>query len=305
MKHNYQAMKMLARNGWKVRHGVCLVLAVIASIAATWSAWSAIGWAALNSDLARPSVLVLPIMAWLVWVRRARFRFVRPGGYALGLIIFLSGAQLYYWGLYVYGLRSSYQLGAVLVVAGAVLLCTGKSVFKQFLPAWLILPFLVPIPATVATLVAYPIQLFEAQSIAAIYGIFGVTVKIIESPGASLIIVGGKTLEIENVCKGLPTTISLLLISYGFVFGSPMRPIVRAALLVVTPFVALLCSAVALGGTLWLYDGHSALVTADLIRAMSQWLTLLFAFLLIAGAVRLLAWASVPIHQYHLASTSP
>lgn len=303
MKHNYQAIKMLARNGWKVRHGVCLVLAVTASIIATWTAWSAMAWAALNSDLARPSVLILPIMAWLIWVRRARFRFVRPGGYGLGLIVFLSGAQLYYWGLYVYELRSAWQLGAVLVVAGAILLCTGKSLFRQFLPAWMILPFLVPIPATFATLVANPIQLFEAQSIAAIYGVFGVSVKIIESPGASLIIVGGKTLMIENVCKGLPTTISLLLISYGF--GSPMRPFVRAALLVMTPFVALLCSAIALGGTLWLYDGHSALVTADLIRAMSQWLTLLFAFLLIAGVVRLLAWASVPIHQYHLASTSP
>lgn len=305
MKHNYQAIKMLARNGWTIRRGLCLVLVFVVSILVTWPAWSAMSWAALNSDLARPSVLVLPIMAWLVWVRRARFRFVRPGGYGLGLIVLLAGAQFYYWGYYVYGLRSAWHLGAVLVVSGAVLLCTGKSVVKQFRPAWLILPFLVPIPATFATLVAYPIQLFEAQSIAAIYGVFGISVNIIESPGASLIIVGGKSLAIESVCKGLPTTISLLLISYGFVFGSPMRPVVRVALLVVTPFVALVCSAVALGGTLWLYDGHSALVTADLIRAMSQWLTLLIAFLMIAGVVRVLAWASVPTHQYHLASTSP
>lgn len=305
MKSNYRANKMLARNGWGVRHGVVLLIVLIVSVALTWVAWREIAWAAIHNDMARPSVLVLPIMIWLFWVRRARFRFVKPGGWAIGLIMLLAGAQLYYMGMYVYELRSVYHLGAVLIVAGGVLLVTGHSVLKQFLPAWAILPLLVPVPTTLTSLIAHPLQLLEAQFISAVYGLFGFSVQIIDGQVSSRVVIGSSTLPIESVCKGLPTTLSLMLICYGFAFSSPIRPIVRLILLGITPLVALLCSALALGGTLWLYGGESALVTADYIPAMSQWATLLIAFLLIAGSIRLLVWASVPVHQYHLASTSP
>lgn len=304
MKHFSQATKTLARNGWRPRHAVFLFLCVGAAVAFTWPAWVEMLRRVILHDYARSSVLVLPIMAWLVWVRRARFRFVTPGGPGLGLIVLVSGIQLYLIGQQVYGLKSTWQFGAVMIVSGAVLICTGKSVVRQFIPAWVILPLLVPVPGTLADLIATPIQLFEAQAIAGLYGLLGVSVKVLSSPGTSTVVVGNEALAIDNVCKGLPTILSLMLISYGFVFASPMRPVVRAGLLIITPVIALLCSAIALGGTLWLYDGRSALMTADLIRALSEWATLLLAFLLIAGTLRLLAWASVPVHQYHLASTS-
>lgn len=304
MTLNNRAIKMLARNGWKLSHGVKLFVAMTVALVFTWPAWSDMISGAMQNDLARPGVLVLPIIVWLVWVRRSRFRYVRPGGHGLGLILLIAGVQLYVAGNHLYDIRSAWRMGATLIMAGAFLTVTGKSVAKQFLPAWMILPFLVPVPETLVALIADPIQLFEAQFIAMIYGLFGIGVQIFESPGSSRMLVSGKTLPLESVCKGLPTIISLLLICYGFVFGSPMRPLVRLSLLVITPFIALLCSAMALGGTLWLYDGHSALVTADFVIAMSQWVTLLIAFLLIAATVRLLSWASVPVHQYHLASTS-
>ena len=299
-----RAVKTLARNGWRPRHALCIVACMAAAIIFTLPAWTEILNRMILHDYARTSVLVLPIMAWLVWVRRSRFRLITPGGPGLGLVILLSGMQLYTFCHYVYGLKSIAQLGAVMVVAGAFLLCTGTSVVRQFLPAWAILPLLVPVPATLAVLVAKPIQLFEAETIASLYSLLGVSVKVLSSPGESQIVLGGTALPIDTVCKGLPTIMSLMLISYGFVFASPMRSMVRACLLLIAPIVALLCSAISLGGTLWLYDGRSTLETSDLIRALSEWATLLLAFLLIAGVLRLLAWASVPVHQYHLASTS-
>lgn len=304
MQHKHPAMKMLARNGWRRADGVRLLLAVVAAVVATLPAWVDMAAASLSSDIARPSVLVLPIMAWLIWVRRARFRNVRPGGYSLGWIILVSGAQLYFVGHYAYGLRSPWHIGAVMLVAGAILVCTGKSAFKQFLPAWLLLPFVVPVPDTLALLIAQPIQLFEAHSIAWLYGLLGVPVEVFSRPVNSLMVVGGEQLLVDNVCKGLPTMMSLVLICYGFVFGSPMRPSVRAGILLAAPFVALLCSASALCATLWLYNGHSSPMTADLIRSMTQWGTLLLAFLLITVLLRMLAWASVPVYQYNLASTA-
>lgn len=299
-----QATKTLARNGWRLHHALVLLALLVIALALTWQAWSEMATMVIRNDYARTSVLVLPIMAWLVWVRRARFRFVKPGGPGLGIIVLISGIQLYVVAEYYYGLRSASHFGAIMILAGTVLIVTGKSVVRPFLPAWAILPFLVPVPVTVANLIAKPIQLFEAESIAALYGLFGVSVKVLSSPGTSRVLVGDTALHIDIVCKGLPTILSLMLISYGFVFGSPMRPLIRAILLLIAPIIALVCSSIALGGTLWLYDGRSTLMAADLIRAASEWVTLLLAFLLIAGSLRMLVWASVPVHQYHLASTS-
>lgn len=304
MRNKTTATKMLARNGWRRIDAIRLVVALAAVLLATWPAWVEMAHAAAQHDSTRPSVLVIPIMVWLIWVRRARFRFVRPGGYGIGWVVLLAGAQFFYMGQYLYELRSMWHLGAVMMFAGAIFVCTGKSVIRQFLPAWAIMPLLVPVPYTLATLLAGPVQEIEAHTIAAIYGSFGMGVEVFCSATTNRIVVGGRALPLESVCKGLPTIMSLMLICYGFVFGSPMRPLIRASMLLLAPIVALLCSALALGGTLWLYDGQWALVTADLISAISQWVTLLIAFLLIAGTVRVLSWASVPVHQYHLASTS-
>ena len=304
MNNLNRATKTLARNGWRTSHGVRLLIAIALAFAATWPAWREMVYAAFHNENARTSILVLPIIVWLVWVRRARFRFIRPGGYTVGLILLVAGLQFYYMSQYIYGLRSMSHMGAVLILAGAVLVCTGDSLLKQFLPAWAILPLLVPVPVTLAVLIARPIQVFEAESIASLYGLLGVSVQVFSGPGEGLVVVGDRTLPIDNVCKGLPTILSLLLTSYGFVFSSPMRATVRLVLLLIAPLIALLCSSIALGGTLWLYDGRSTLVIADLIRALSEWATLLIAFLLIASSLRLLTWASVPIHHYHLASNS-
>ncbi len=304
MKPFNQAAKTLARNGWSAWHGYGLLALVATAIASTWSAWVEMFRVIIGNDYARTSVLVLPIMVWLIWVRRSRFRFVRPGGPGVGLVILVSGIHLYIVGQYVYGLRTAWYFGALLIVVGAVLVVTGRSVVRYFLPAWAILPLLVPVPATLSMLFAEPLQLFEANAIAWLYGLFGISVEVFSTPGSNRVVVGGTAMALESVCKGLPTILSLMLISYGFVFGSPMRPMVRTILLLIAPVIALLCSAISLGGTLWLYDGRSALMTADLIRALSEWATVLIAFLLIAMSLKLLAWASVPVHQYHLASTS-
>lgn len=304
MKPFNQAIKTLARNGWTVWHGLALAGLMGLAIALTWSAWAEMFGVVVANDYARTSILVLPIVVWLVWVRRSRFRFVRPRGPGIGLIVLISGIHLYVAGQYLYELRTAWYFGALLVVLGAGLVVTGRSVIQQFLPVWAILPLLVPVPETVAMLIAEPIQILEARSIEVLYGLLGINVEVFSWPGSNRIVVGRTSMALEEVCKGLPTILSLMLISYGFVFGSPMRPVVRMMLLLLAPVVAILCSAISLGGTLWLYDGRSTLMTADLIRALSEWATVLIAFLLIAMSLKVLTWASVPVHQYHLASTS-
>ena len=107
MKQLNKAAKTLARNGWRLHHALILLAVVSVAIFFTWPAWAEMYGKVMSHDYARTSVLVLPIMAWLVWVRRARFRFVKPGGPGLGIIVLISGIHLYLVAEHVYGLRSA------------------------------------------------------------------------------------------------------------------------------------------------------------------------------------------------------
>jgi len=293
--------RVLLKNGWTRSDGVRLLAALLAAGVATYPAWIELAKTVMRYEHTRPIVLVPLIAAWLVWVRRARFRYIRPGETWPGWILLAAGAQFYYMGYYLFGLRSAWYFGAILLVAGAVVVTTGASVVRQFRPAWLILLLLVPVPITLAEMVALPIQLGEAYAISHLYALIGLDVSVVQSSGSYLLTVGSAVLPLESACKGLATAMSLLLICYGFVFGAPLRMPVRVGLLVLSPVIAILCSALALLCTLWVYD-QTALLTADLVRAASEWVTLLLAFMLIASALRVLSWASVPVYEYHLAS---
>lgn len=293
--------RVLRKNGWSRGDIVRVVAALVAATIATHAAWFELFRTAIRYEHSRPIVLVPFIAAWLVWVRRARFRYVWPGDTWPGWIMLAAGAQFYYMGYSFYGLRSTWYLGALLMMGGALVVTTGVSVLKQFRPAWLVMLLLVPVPITIAQMVSLPIQLAEAKSITFLYGLLGFEAGVVKVSGAYMLTVGSAVLPLESACKGIATAMSLFLICYGFVFGTPLRMPVRLGLLALSPVIAILCSALALGCTLWVYD-RTALVTADTVRAVSEWATLLLAFLVIASMLRVLAWASVPVYEYHLAS---
>ena len=293
--------RVLVKNGWSRADGFRILAALCAAGVATFPAWIELVKTILRHEHTRPIVLVPLIAGWLVWVRRPRLRYIRPGEGWPGWIMLAAGAQFYYMGYYVFGLRSAWYLGAILLVGGALVVTTGMSILRQFRPAWLILLMLVPVPLTLAKMIALPIQLAEAHAIRALYSVIGMEVTIFQSAGEHMLTIGSATLPLDSACKGLATAMSLLLICYGFVFGAPLRMPVRIGLLVLSPVIAVFCSALALLSTLWVYDA-TAYMTADLVRAVSEWVTLLLAFMLIAAALRVLSWASVPVYEYHLAS---
>jgi hypothetical protein len=258
-------------------------------------------WAVWNYEHARPVVLVPLVVAWLIWVRRARIRNVVPGQVWPGWLLIMAGAQLYFFSYFYYELLTAWCLGAVLMVFGAFIVTTGRSVLVQFKPAWVALLLLVPIPVTAMELISTPVQLTEAHAITAIYRTAGMQAQVIEDVRYPVVLVGSASLPLASACKGVATALALSIISYGFVFGTPLRGSVRIGVLVLTPLIAVLCSSLSLLCTLWVYDKW-ALVTADTVRAVSEWVTLLFAFLIVTGLLRLLTLVSVPVYEFHLAS---
>lgn len=297
-------LSILKRNGWRRTDLIRTVLTVLAAFVATYPAWSYMfGYAVLHYEHARPIVLVPLVVAWLLWVRRARVRNVVPGQAWPGWLLIAAGAQLHFFSFFLESetLLTTWCLGAVLVVFGAFIVTTGKSMLLQFKPVWFALLFLVPFPLTAMDLLSTPVQLGEAEAITAIYRAFGAEASVLHDPRYPMVFVGSATLPLASACKGLATALALMIICYGFVFGAPLRNSIRIGLLVLSPLIALLCSSLSLLCTLWVYD-QTALVTADMVRAVSEWVTLLFAFLLVAGLLRLLMLVSVPVYEFHLAS---
>ncbi|MEM9881637.1 MAG: exosortase/archaeosortase family protein [Planctomycetota bacterium] len=287
--------RRLKKNGWTVWHLVSASVMLLAAGAVTWRGWAQIVELGLTRDVAGHVFLVPVIVAWLVWVRRKRMLYCRPSGAFPGLILACLGAAAY-----VYGDKrvhpSLFHLGTVLLPAGCVVAVAGREVLRSYLSAFVVLLALIPPPIAQAEAVAQPLQVATGALTTWLYSWMGSTASL---DGGHLRI-GSASLRLTEVCAGLPMTLSLLLLSYGFVFGTPLRMSARLAVLLLTPMAGIACSALAVVGTFWLYGGVSQ-ERADVVLRLGEWAMLGVSFLLLIGAVRALTWASVPVRRYRLA----
>jgi exosortase/archaeosortase family protein len=93
---------------------------------------------------------------------------------------------------------------------------------------------------------------------------------------------------------------ALVLVSYTFAYGMPLREPVRWIVLACSPVAAIACNVVRLVATVWLY-GYGSPELADKFHDVSGWLMLPFAFLLLMLVIKALRWALVPVGQFNLA----
>lgn len=287
--------RRLKKNGWTVWHFMSAFLMMWAAVAVSWRGWAEIVTLGVTRDVAGHVFLVPVVVVWLVWVRRKRMRLCRPSNPFPGLIMAGIGAALY-----VYGEKRVhpwlFHIGAVLLPAGCVVGILGRQVLRSYLPAFIILLAMIPPPIAWAEQLAQPLQVATGSLCTWIYGLLGSSASM---TGQHLRI-GDASMRLNDVCGGLPMAMSLFLISYGFVFGVPLRMSVRLAVLLLSPLSAVVCSALAMVGTFWLYGGLSQ-ETADVWLRVGEWVMLVVAFLLLVALIRALTWASVPVRHYTLA----
>ena len=287
--------RMWRRNGWSQWHlwGALVLLAL--GIAATSDAWADIVQIAMGDGESSHIWLVPIIVAWLVWVRRRRLRYCRPAGQWIGPAAVALG-----WMLYSYGNSHLYHglwhAGAILLVTGCFLSVAGKSIFRQLLPAFVVLAFLIPVPDRVRQSIAIPMEMMCASATATWFQFVGVPV----ARFGNVLSLNSHDVAITEACNGMRMAFSLTAVVYAFAFGMPMRGYVRALLLLACPICALICNVFRLIPTVWVYANWSGR-TADLFHDLSGWVMLAVAFLLLLGVLRILRWAMVPVTQYSLA----
>ena len=289
-------LQSIGTSRWNAWHALAAAVMAALGVAATFPAWADIFEIAYKDEEYQHIFLVPLVAVWMVWIRRMRFRYCRVTGTGVGLVAAALGWAISSYG-YHHGYQSLWHGGAVMVVVGCILTVLGKQALFQFLPAVAVLVFIVPVPGLMRQRIAIPLQTWTAQITEVILEVAGIPVE----RSVNWLMVNGKPLEIAEACNGLRMVWPLILMSYAFSFGLPLRNSVRLVLLLASPLSAIFCNVVRILPTVWVYSHHTEDVGLKFHDA-SGWLMLPVAFLLLLGIIRLLDWALIPVRRYTLAS---
>lgn len=285
---------LAARNGWSAWHLPAAVAAAGVVSAILADVWRDI--LRLAGDEEASHIWLVPLaVVWLVLVRRGRFRQCRPTGGLVGSLIIAVGGFLWSYG-YRNEVQALWHGGAILLVVGTLLTVLGKDVFFNFLPAFVVLAFAIPVPSIARQQVAIPLERVTAHATQVLGEILGMNVV----RQGNLLSINGIDVAIVEACNGMRMVFTLFLACYVFAFITPLRGYVRVLILVASPLLAVVCNVLRLVPTVWMF-GHASTSTAEVFHDASGWVMLLVAFGLLTGITRLLRWAMIPVMRYPLA----
>jgi exosortase len=114
------------------------------------------------------------------------------------------------------------------------------------------------------------------------------------------LIIKGTVVNVAEACNGMRMVFTLILVSYAFAFGEPLRGYVRFLILAASPLSAIGCNVIRMIPTIWLF-GNASKEVAEWFHNFAGWAMLGIAFLLLMGIIRLLKWALIPVSPYMLA----
>jgi exosortase len=286
------------RRRWTHWHTAAALAMSALAVLATRDVWADVV-SIVGRDDEQSHVLLVPIVAaWLAWVRRERLRHYEPASTWAGPAIAAAGAVMLRVGDAAL-VQSMWHLGAVVIVVGAFVSVAGAGVLVRLLPAFVALAVLVPVPARVREAVAIPLQSATARVTQTALDTMGVAV---ERWGNTLRI-DGRDVTIAEACNGLRMAFALMLVTFAFAYGVPLRNGVRVLLVAVSPLVAIAFNVLRLVPTVWAC-GRLRTDIAMPIHDAAAWLMLPCALLCLFGLLRLLRWAQIPVTPHVLASGS-
>ena len=282
---------------WETWHFIAAAAFAALAVVLTLPAWRDIYQIATLDEEQSHIFLVPVVSAWMFWARRLRLRTCPPAGTFIGPMIVALGFFSYVFG-YNNAVASMWHAGAVAIVVGCVLTVLGKNVLFQFLPAFVVLVFIVPIPGVIRQQVSGPLQVATAIVTQVILDIFSVP---LERTG-NVLVINGRAVAVAEACNGMRMIFALVLVSYAFAFSIPLRNTTRLLVLVCSPVAALICNVIRLIPTVLVY-GYQAEGSkmGDQFHDWSGWFMLPIAFMLLMVVMRALKWALLPVMRFNLA----
>ena len=304
--------RWLRTERWTLGHVVVAAVMAGLGVLATLDAWRDIFHIAWR-DGENNHVFLVPIVAgWMIFARRFRFRHCKPSGTMTGLMVVCIGWVISTFGYY-HGYQALFHGGAVLVALGGALSVLGRQALFRYFPAIAVLVFLIPVMPHHRLWLAHHLELWTGRDLQGwnalisehVLNLCGVPV---ERHGSLLVLsVSHQSLNIVEACNGLRMVFSLILVTYAFSFGLPLRNSVRLIVLALSPVIAIFCNVLRIIPTVWVYghfsrSGDRFGFFGGTFHDLLGWLMLPLAFLILLGIIKLLRWAMVPVMQYTLAS---
>lgn len=228
--------------------------------------------------------LIVPLALYFVWERRSQLLQVPPRPSPLGAA-FLAGGLLT---LVVGNVGADLFLqrfSLILVLAGLVWLILGRGSLSALLFPIAFLIFMVPLPAIVMNAIAFPLQLFAAQTATFCMQVAGVPVL----REGNVIQLANTTLEVVEACSGIRSLQALL--ALGAVYGYFTQKAVwkRWALLFLSIPIAIAANAFRVAGTGFLAHFIGAEAAQGFYHSFAGWIVFAVAFVLLLGAGTLLS----------------
>ena len=247
----------------------CLVWAFLPTLGDLVQTW--------NSDPQYSHGFLAPVFAaLLLWLRRAKLdrAALRPSWWGLaplaaGLALRLAGAFFYFTWLE--------QIALLPCAAGLCLLAGGRAAWRWAWPSVLFLAFMVPLPFTVATLLARPLQSLATVCSAFVMQVIGLPAL----ADGNTILLDDQHIDIVEACSGLRMLMVFFALAAAFVLVVRRPWPDKLALLASAVPIALVSNIarIVLTGVLFETGVNSAAVHAFFHDA-AGWLMMPFALLL-------------------------
>ncbi|WP_406701328.1 exosortase/archaeosortase family protein (plasmid) [Singulisphaera sp. Ch08] len=283
-----------ASESW--RPGVVDILsAVFVAIALGWS--YAPSLASLASRWSRDpnysfGFLVIPIALAIAWGRRDQLDRARlkPKWWGFLPLLALLGARvlLYEW-------NEQYLETATipLVVAALLLALGGWQLVRVFLPAVVFLFFMLPLPPSINTILANPLQRLATIGSVAVLQVMGLPVL----ADGNVITVGAEPLEVAQACNGLSMLLSFVTLITAMVILIPRPLWERVVLLVSAIPIALVTNIIRIVVTAWCYH-HFGHETGEKISHDAAGLAMpVIALVLAFAELWVLSWLMVEVED--------
>jgi exosortase len=238
----------------------------------------------LRDDNYSHGILVLPVMAYLVWSRRAQLSALELAPSNLGLLIVLpSLAALLIGtaGVEFFLMRTS----AVGVVTGTIVFVAGWRWLRALLFPLSLTALIIPIPPVLFYQAAFPLQLLATK--------FGVgALELFQIPvyrEGNIITLTHTTLEVTEACSGIRSLVSLFSLAVLYGYFKDGRPAAVTAIALSSIPIAILANGFRIAGTGIAAHAIDPVVATGFFHSFSGWAVFMTSFVMLMLVAKLVA----------------
>ncbi len=276
---------------WPAPRLLAAVALTVVGIVVNFDVWADIFTFALKDEEAQQVFLVLPVFAWLAWSRRGALAVsgVKPS-FSLAGPAMIALAWVFSYVGFNYAVQAMWHASAVLIAVGCLVTVLGHRFVLALWPAFVVLVFLVPVPAMFRLQIAVPLQSAVAMSTHFLGDLIGMDIQ----RSGNWMSYNGAAVTIAEGCNGMRMMFMLILVSFAFAFVVPLQGWARVLVIVISPLTALVSNVIRLVPTVYIF-GHSNQQTAESFHDFAGWVMVFVSLGLLICLIKLMDWVGLPV----------